>query len=489
MADLVGRQEECKLLKAMFESDQAEFLALYGRRRIGKTYLIQHFFAGKKTPFLRVTGQKNGTLKEQIQGFTSAMSHTFYQNAEIKEKQNWFDAFESLHHCIQANIKAHQKVVLFFDEFPWMVGRKSRLLETLEYYWNHYWSHDPRIKLIICGSSAAWIIRKIINQKGGLHNRITRKIQLKPFKLREMKKFLHSKGVKLNHRQVTEIYMATGGVPYYLTSIMKGQTATQIIESLAFKNDGLLFKEFDNLFSSLFEDAQVYIDLLRIIGKNRHGIEQSNIIKQSKFVSNGGTAVKKLQELVETGFLIKFKSHFNKKKGIYYRLIDEYCYFYLSWIEPIKDTLLNESIDAGYWEHLRATPAWNAWAGYSFESVCYQHLSEIRQSLGLNPTAVPDTWRYLPKKDETIQGAQIDLLFDRRDGAINLCEIKYTEQPFVLDKAEAANLNNKMKVFVEKTKTQKQIFLTLITAQGLKSSLYSEEMIAQVVTLDDLFRE
>jgi AAA+ ATPase superfamily predicted ATPase len=487
MSNLIARHEECELLKAMLSSNQAEFLALYGRRRIGKTFLILSFFDKVKYPFFRVTGLKNGTMKEQIRSFTTAIGQTFYQGADLKEKHNWFDAIEVLHQAILMKVRPDENVVLFFDEFPWMVGRKSRLLETLEYYWNHYWSSDPRIKLIICGSSAAWIIRKIINQKGGLHNRITRKIQLKPFKLKEMKSFLGSKGLKLNHKQITEIYMATGGVPYYLASVIKGQTAMQLIDSLAFRQNGLLFNEFDNLFSSLFDDSQAYIDLLRIVSKNRYGLEQAELITKSKF-SSGGTAIKKLDELVDTGFLMKFIPHFNKKKGIYYRLIDEYTYFYLSWIEPIKNTLLNESMDPGYWEHLRGTPAWNAWAGYTFESVCYQHLSEIRKALGLNPTAIPDTWRNSPKKKESITGAQIDLLFDRRDGAINLCEIKYTGQPFVLDKIEADNLRNKMDVFIKKTGTTKQIFLTLISAQGIKPSIYSEEMIAHVVTLDDLFK-
>jgi len=486
MSNLIARLEECELLKAMLHSDQAEFLALYGRRRIGKTFLIQNFFAKQKCLFFRVTGQKNGSLQEQIRGFTASISQAFYQGAELNGKDNWFDAFESLRLAILTNSKPDQKIVLFFDEFPWMVGRKSRLLETLEYFWNHYWSNEPLIKLIICGSSAAWIIRKIINQKGGLHNRITRKIQLKPFKLKELKAFLASKGLRLNHKQITEIYMATGGVPYYLASVMKGQTSTQIIDLLAFRQDGLLFNEFDNLFSSLFEDSQAYIDLLRLVSKSRYGLEQSELIKGAQ-LSSGGTAVKKLNELVQTGFLMKFKPHFHKKRGTYYRLIDEYTHFYLSWIEPIKNTLLNESMDPGYWEHLHGTPAWNAWAGYSFESICYQHLSEIRKALGLNPTAIPDTWRYLPKKEESMTGAQIDLLFDRRDDAINLCEIKFTDKPFVLDKAEAINLKNKMEVFVKKTGTLKQIFLTLISAQGIKPSLYSEEMITQVVTLDDLF--
>lgn len=483
--DLVGRTEESKILEGLYQSKQAEFLALYGRRRIGKTYLINAFFSKKEDYFFRVTGQRKGTLKEQLRAFTASVSQTFYNDAEIKEKNNWFDALDMLKKAMDA--ATDKKIILFFDEFPWMVGRKSRLLEALEYYWNHHWSNDKRVKLIICGSSAAWIIRKIINQKGGLHNRITQKMQLKPFKLKEIELFLNYKGAKLNHKQISEIYMVTGGVPYYLNSVKKGYSATEIIEKIAFSEDGILFKEFNNLFDSLFEEADSYVDLLRIVAKNHYGVEQSEIIKQSKYYSSGGTAVKKLNELAETGFLMKFKPHFHKKKGIFYRLIDEYTFFYLTWIEPIKDTLQKESLEPGYWTHLRTTGAWYAWAGYSFESICYQHLPEIRKALGLNPTAIPDAWRYIPTKDADESGAQIDLLFDRRDGAINLCEIKYTDQPYALDKAQAAQLRNKSEIFIKKTNTLKQIFLTLICASGVKPTLYSEEMIDRIVTLEDLF--
>ena len=272
MASLVGRVEEYQILESMYQSDQAEFLALYGRRRIGKTFLIHSFFSQKKSIFFRVTGQRNGTLKEQIRAFTSMIGETFYGGAEIKVKDNWFETLEMLRQAILSTAGKKERVVLFLDEFPWMVNRKSRLLEGLEYFWNQYWSHDPRIKLIICGSSAEWIVRKIINQKGGLHNRITRKIQLKPFKLNELKAFFLSKGVKLNHKQITDIYMVTGGVPYYLSSVSKGQSATQIIEQLAFSENGILFKEFDNLFNSLFENADAYIELLRICSQSRPGL-------------------------------------------------------------------------------------------------------------------------------------------------------------------------------------------------------------------------
>lgn len=486
---LTGRVAEQQTLESFYKSKRAELLALYGRRRIGKTFLIKHFFAKKKCVFFHVTGIKDGNLSEQISRFIKSISHTFYKDSEIKERLNWFDAFDALTDAINKHAKRGKKIVLFLDEFPWMVTHKSKLLQALDHFWNHYWSNDARIKLVICGSSASWIINKIINNKGGLHNRVTKKMLLKPFTLQEAKKFLSAQGVKLNNWQVAQIYMATGGVPFYLSFTEKGQSSAQAIESLAFTENAPLLKEFDNLFSSLFEDEEPYIELLRIIAKHRYGIAQSEIAKQSKHFSKGGRITSKLKELKETGFILGFKPHQHKKKGIYYRVIDEYTLFYFYWIEPIRDTLQEESLEKGYWSELQSSAAWHSWSGYSFEAIVYKHLSQIREKLNIPATAIANSWRYIPMKNAKANGAQIDLLFDRRDAVITLCEIKYSSKAFVIDKQYAQRLIKKREVFVQRIKTKKQIFIVMIAARSIRNNPYSDELISGVVVLDDLFKD
>jgi hypothetical protein len=277
-------------------------------------------------------------------------------------------------------------------------------------------------------------------------------------------------------------------VPYYLNNINKGQSATQAIENLAFTENAPLLKEFDNLFSSLFGDAEPYIRLLRIIAKHKYGVAQADITKESKRFSKGGRIASKLRELKEAGFVQSFKSYQHKKKGIYYRIIDEYTLFYFQWIEPIRDTLQEESLEDGYWQAKQNTAEWYSWAGYAFESICYKHLSQIRKTLAIPPTALADSWRYVPKAKSKETGAQIDLLFHRMDNSITICEIKYSDKPFIIDKEYAKNLQNKEKVFVSKTRTKKQIFIAMISANDIKPTMYSEELISGVVTLDDLFR-
>ena len=487
--NLTGRAEEQHILNGLFHSDHPEFLALYGRRRIGKTFLIKRFFEKKECVLFSVTGIQNGELADQINRFILEIGEVFYKGSLLKEQKNWFNTFDILNDAIKKFVPKSTKVILFFDELPWMATHKSKLLSVLEYFWNQHWSNDPRIKLVICGSSASWIIKKIINNKGGLHNRITRKIQLLPFTLKETKTFLAAQGVQLNNKQVTQLYMLTGGIPYYLALAEKGLSAEQLIEHLAFKQNSILFKEFDNLFSSLFDDATPYIELLRIIANHRYGIGQEDLIKESKLSSRGGRASEKLTELEDSGFIISFVPHFHKKRGIYYRLIDEYTLFYLKWIEPLRKKLQKTSLDKNYWIKEQNTSAWLSWSGYTFEAICYKHLTQIKKKLGLNPNAIPSTWRYAPKTHSTEDGAQIDLLFDRQDDAITLCEIKYSNKPFVMTKATATSLQKKKDIFLNKTKTQKQLFFAMIASSDLKENAYTKEFIDNTVILDDLFAE
>jgi uncharacterized protein len=483
---LVGRLIEQKLLEELLHSDQAEFLAIYGRRRIGKTFLIREYFKDKDALFFNSTGSKDGSLKEQIKHFTTEISKIFYGGIKLESDKNWDSTFELLTKAIENSYK-NKKIILFLDELPWMATKNSKFLTTLDYFWNQHWSRDNRIKLIICGSAASWIVDKIISNRGGLHNRITKQIYLQPFNLRETKEFLDKKDIKLTHNQITQIYMVTGGVPYYLNNIKKGLSAAQNIDSLAFTKDGLLAGEFGNLFAALFDMHELSIDIIRIIAARNSGISQEEIFKQiSTNNLKGKLGLQKLKELESAGFIIKFKPYMHKKRGIYYKIIDEYTLFYLNWIEPLRDSMVHRAGASGYWESMQQSANWYNWAGMAFEAICHKHINQIRGTLNMDVSAIPSTWSFRGKKTGE-NGAQIDLLFDRRDDAITLCEIKFTNKPFAIDKTYGQNLENKIQVFKNITRTKKQIFLAMITANGVQKTKYSEELIAQVVVLEDLF--
>jgi hypothetical protein len=396
------------------------------------------------------------------------------------------DAFEDLTEAIN-KVPKDKTIVLFFDELPWIATPRSKLLQALELYWNRYWVFDRLIKLIVCGSATTWIIENIINNEGGLHNRVTRTIHLKPFSLSETESFLKEHQIPLNHRQILDLYTVLGGVPHYWSFVKKGRSAHQSIDELCFQSDGPLVKEFERLFKSLFQEPKAYTDLIRIITKHRYGIGQAELINISKFPDGGGT-VERLHELEECGFITSLVPYGHKDRGIYYVIDDEYSLFYLRWIEPNLKTIGKKAANEGFWLSQSQQPSWKIWAGLSFETTCYKHIDQIRKALKIDPGSTIGTWRYAPKIKGPQEGAQIDLLFDRPDGVITLCEIKCSESPFAIDKSYAHDLLKKMEIFRKQTRTKKQLFLSMITTRGLKPTIYCEEIIASHATLEDLFK-
>lgn len=477
---LIGRVSEKALLEKCYTSTESEFMVVYGRRRIGKTYLIKEFFSDKKGVFFHATGLQFGNTKKQLQNFSTTIAQVFFDDVVLTSPKDWGEAFALLHKQI-IKVQTKQKVIIFLDELPWMATRKSGLLQEIDYYWNHYWSSMKNVFLILCGSSASWLMQKIIYNRGGLHNRLTAQIGLKPFSLFEVQQYLKSRKIKLNHQHILSLYLALGGVPYYLRYVEPGLTAEQNIQKLFFETTAPLQDEFTKLFESLFENADSYIELVKLIGEKQSGLTRAALQSLAKLSSGGGRLSRRLQDLCETGFLKEY-TPYGKEKGEYYKLVDEFCLFFLHWVEAEK----NRSFSKNYWLHKSVEPAYHAWAGCAFEMVCIKHINQIVDALGVQAKTT-SAWRVIPK-NPLEEGAQIDLVVDRYDEAVTLCEIKYTTQPFVLDKAYAKQLDRKAAIFGKRTRTNKQIFWALISANGVKDSFYTEELLSRVVTLEDLFK-
>jgi len=481
---IVGREKEVKILDGVWKSKEAEFVAVYGRRRVGKTHLIREYFSDKGI-YLEASGAKDKPLKKQLENFMKALSQTFFKGVPLHTPKSWDDAFEILTKEL-INVPKSQKAIIFLDELPWMATKKSGMLQSLDYYWNLHWSKIPNLILVACGSAASWILEKLIYAKGGLHKRITRKILLEPYNLKETQEFLKSLSIKLAQKQVLDIYMAIGGIPYYLKAVDKGLSAAQNIEAICFQKNGLLYNEFSNLFEALFEQADVNLAIVREIVKNGNAISREGLIRATG-IKSGGTLNKRLQELEASNFIQSFLPYGRKKRDLFYRVIDEFSLFHLKWIEPILTSGVGID-EIGYWQNMLNTPTIASWSGHAFENICLKHTYQIRRALRIEKIACKaGRWHHLPKKNTDKQGAQVDLLFDREDGIITLCEIKYSNKPFVIDKEYGKQLIKKVEVFEEQAKPTKQIFLAMITTLGVKPNLWSEELIENEVTLADLF--
>lgn len=482
--EIVGREKEVKILDGVWKSKDAEFIAVYGRRRVGKTHLIREYFSAKGI-YLEASGAKDKPLKKQLENFMKAMSQTFFKGVLLHTPQSWDEAFDILTKELK-NVPKSQKAIIFLDELPWMATKKSGMLQSLDYYWNLHWSKISNLILIACGSAASWILEKLIYAKGGLHKRITRKILLEPYNLKETQEFLKSLSVKLNQKQILDIYMAIGGIPYYLKAVDKGLSAAQNIDAICFQKNGLLYNEFSNLFEALFEQADINLTIIREIVKHGNEISREDLIHATG-IKSGGTLNKRLQELEASNFIQSFLPYGRKKRDHFYRVVDEFSLFHLKWIEPILTSGVRID-EQGYWQNMVNTPGVITWAGYAFENVCLKHTYQIRRALRMEKIACKaGRWHYLPKKGLHEQGAQIDLLFDREDGIITICEIKYSNKSFVIDKEYGKQLIRKIEVFEQKIKNSKQIFLAMITTMGTKPNLWSKELVQNEVTLTDLF--
>jgi hypothetical protein len=483
MKTIIGRKDEKKILDNLLSSNQSEFLAIYGRRRVGKTFLI-HEYCRDKGLYFEITGQLDGKLYDQLENFALSLESAFDHSTEIKRPETWKAAFLQLKNAIKDQDQS-QPIILFFDEIPWLATKRSGFISALEYFWNTWASRKKAIKLIVCGSASSWILDKLINAKGGLHNRLTQTIHLQAFTLSESRSYLTSRGIHLNQKQVLDIYMVMGGIPHYLSQIQKGQSASQIINSLCFKKDGFLFSEFHRLFRSLFDHSDIHYKIIRAISANNNHISRSKLLKDTGLTS-GGRFNKRIQELNESGFIDIITPYGKRKKDMVIKIIDEYTLFFLKWIEPMQT--ISSSAIPNYWYNISKGTKFSVWSGYAFEAVCIKHVHQILKALEIeNLASGVGRWHFIPPRKSIEIGAQIDLLIERTDNAINLCEIKYSGKPFKINKDYAKKLANKMLVFEEKSKNNKQLFLTMITTYGIQKNIWSEDLVDSEVLLEDLF--
>ncbi len=477
MADeLIGRKEEQKILRRVLETPGAEFVAVIGRRRVGKTFLINKAF--EQHIVFQVTGIQNGLMRKQLGNFRDEHQERIGQPKRVSPPTDWQEAFQWLKLYLTPLCNQDSKPVVFFDEVPWLSGKKSDFLEALGYFWNTWASRQPLV-IVICGSAASWMTQNVVNNKGGLHNRLTKRIQLMPFNLAETQEYLESRGIRYGHYQVAQIYMAMGGIPHYLKEIMPGQSAIQAIDEVCFSQNGMLRDEFLRLYPSLFANAARHISVIRALGAHHQGITRQKLLETTKF-SEGGALTKVLDELAYSGFITQYRPFGKKKKDLLYRLTDEYSLFYLQFIED------NANEGSNIWQAIGQTAAYRSWCGYAFENICLKHISHIKQALGIG-SIVAQSSSFFKKGNNEEQGAQIDLVIDRNDHVVNLLEMKFYNETYTITKEYAAQLRRKSSVFRLATGTKKHLAWVFVTTFGVSPNTNSQELVTAEVTLEDLF--
>ncbi|MEM9887106.1 MAG: ATP-binding protein [Bacteroidota bacterium] len=473
---LIGRKAEQAILQKALASREAEMISVIGRRRVGKTYLVRKVYA--EHIIFELSGLQNLPAEDQLRNFTEQLN-VFFTGNNFEVPVDWLDAFFLLARVLREQ-KSKEKKVIFFDEVPWMATHKSKFLSGLSYFWNS-WAVQQNVVVVICGSAASWMIQKILRDTGGLHNRVTRRIRLRPFTLAETKAFLLSRSIHFGNYELLQLYMAMGGIPHYLKEIENGQSVAQNINRICFSEGGLLKDEFLSLYPALFKHADYHVAIIRALATRAQGLNRKDLVQTAK-IGDSGRISKVLVELEESGFITAYPNFGKKKKGKVYRLTDEYSTFYLRFIEPN----LPETYDA--WTNISQTQSYKVWCGYAFENICLKHVPQIKKALGISGVYTRSN-SFFSKGNDYVPGVQIDLLIDRNDRAINLVEIKFHDDVFTITKAYAEQLRTKKRSFKSLTQTRKHIFLTLITASGVQPNDYSGILIDVTLKSDVLFEE
>jgi AAA+ ATPase superfamily predicted ATPase len=471
---IVGRKSEQAVLEKCRTSKRPEFLAVYGRRRVGKTFLIREFFGGGIV--FSFTGATRSTMRKQLLNFDAALAE--YEGTAATPSANWFEAFGKLKKYLKDRIdeRGGRKEVVFIDELPWLATQKSDFVAALEYFWNSWASSRPELLLVVCGSATSWILENIVKDHGGLHNRVTRRLLIEPFTLQDCEAYFRAMGAQIGRMQIAEMYMALGGIPFYLDYYDVGFSPAQNIDAMFFAQDAPLAGEFSELYASLFKKPENHVRIVETLGANAGGLTQKELEAASD-IATGGTLTKTLRELEQCGFIRKYRDFTGKKKGHYYQLTDFYTFFYL---KHIKDNLTN---DGHYWQNLSRKGGQYAWNGLAFERVCMAHTDQIKRRLGIAGVSTETSvWRSKRSKP----AVRIDLVLDREDGIINLCEMKFTGKKFDPDAAYEETLRERRETFREETGTKKALHLTMVTSSGLTPGSWRGEIQSEVL-LDDLF--
>ncbi len=473
---LIGRHDEMAELERYYNQDNAVFVAVYGRRRVGKTFLVNEFFMNNFD--YKVTGvspaeyERKQLTDMQLANFNLALNH--YSGRIFPVPKDWMQAFRQLIEYLETGTEKRRQVV-FFDELPWMDTPYSGFLTAFEWFWNSWGSTCRNLMLIVCGSATSWIVNNVINSKGGLHNRLSGKIFLSPFNLKEAEQFYESRGIVWDRYEQLQSYMIFGGVPYYLSLLHKEESLPQNVDRLFFSKNGGLAGEFNNLFNALFDNAKEYVRTIELLGRHKSGLTRNEIAAKLNSTSGGGFT-KMIDNLEQCGFIAGI-SNGGRVNDKIYKIVDYYCLFYLKFVKN------NDFSEDEYWSKTSNTPLHNSWCGLSFERICFSHLKQIKRALGISGIL---TKTYAWRSRVSDPAAQIDMLIDREDRVVDVCEMKFSSAEYAITKSEDMKLRNRIEAFRNESGTRKALHLVMISPYGILRNKHSGAVTNQV-TMDALF--
>lgn len=471
---LIGREHEIKLLKESLNTERSEFIVVYGRRRVGKTFLIRDVI-GNEARF-EMSGMENANMNDQLANFFFTLRRVYPSAIQPK---SWIEAFFELQNYLESLPEG--KKIIFIDELPWLDTARSKFIAALERFWNGWADRRDDIKLIVCGSATSWMIDNIINGRGGLHNRKTHEIYVAPFTLDETLRYFSAYGFGYRKKEVAECYMVMGGVAYYYSLMNSKESVAQNIDRLFFSSVGELRNEFENIYWSLFKRAGDHITIVATLAKKAKGLTRKQILELTK-LNNNNKFTKTLEELEKCGFIRSYIPFGETKRDVLFQLTDAFTLFHFHY------AIENKYKDEAFWTNSLNSGKYRAWSGYAFETLCLNHIPQIKRALGISGVQ-SRVCSWTSKREEGHKGAQIDLLIDRADNTINICEMKFSRSEYEITKQDVEDFDNRIDTFLRQTKTHKSLMLTLITSFGIKPGKNTGNVQRQITINDFFFNE
>ena len=478
MCTIIGRKQEIAELTRRHESGRAEFIAVYGRRRVGKTFLINEvlgddivFHHTGLSPYDR---KRKVSLKAQLQNFQYTLIRHGMDG--IEQPKSWIEAFFMLEQLLDRMDNGSRQVV-FIDELPWMDTPRSGFLTALEAFWNGWGCKRHNLCFIVCGSATSWMLDNIINNKGGLYGRLTCEMKLSPFTLSETEQFFKSRNIEMSRYNIIQAYMILGGIPFYLDCFNPSFSLAQNIDVLFFNNKAKLGDEFDRLFNSIFDNAADCMKVIRCLGK-RHAGFRREVIASETGINPNGDFTKLLKALIASDFVTKYAPWGSSGNEVYYRLSDCFCWFWLHFKENLRIT------EQDYWLHHLKEPEITSWRGIAFEEVCLQHIPQIKIALQIAGVASHES-SLIVSGDHDTEGMQIDLLIDRADDVVNVCEMKFSKSDYVITKSYADKMQRHLDQ-LERIQPDKKYHLTFVTVKPIERNAYSD-IVKSSITSEELF--
>lgn len=483
---IVGREYEIRKLNELYDSKDAELVALYGRRRVGKTFLIDEVFEDRicfrhsglspaDDEAEKTESKRNSKMKEQLEHFHRSLIE--YGSKAEKAPKSWLEAFYMLEDLLAEKYDKSRRILVFIDEIQWLDTPRAKFMTGFEAFWNGWACHRKNVMVVVCGSSSSWILDNMINNHGGLYGRVTYEMKLHPFSLYECEKFFESRSVNMSRYDIVQAYMMVGGIPYYLKYFEKNLSLPQNIDKIFFAKNSGLKDEYNRLFSSLFTNSEIMKSITYALSTKRRGLSRKELTDYVG-ITDGGDLSKQLKALINGDFITEYCSFGNEKETLY-KLTDPFCNFYLEFMKKMK------SAGKKNWINIEKSPQVRTWKGYAFENVCWNHIDQIKAALGISGVVTTETL-WSKRGSEDTNGTQIDLIIVRNDNVVNMCEIKFYSDEFDVDKEYHLDLDRRKRLLQEMIPRKAVVHSTLITTFGIKRSGYFGDFVS-VISMDDLF--